>query len=102
MKFLVLFSLSSGAIGKTVMDHWKNHDLRLLRQAWEFLRKRDVLLGDRAYADYVTLACLPRQEVDVVARLSRTRKVDFRRARQLQAPRMPGLNGRRAPGNPTF
>jgi len=80
MKFLVFFSLGSGAIVKAVMGHWKNHALRLLHQAWEFLRKGDILLGDRAYADYVTLACLPRQGVDVVARLSRTRKVDFRRA----------------------
>ena len=79
MKFLVFFSLGSGAILKAVMDHWKNHDLRLLHRAWEFLSKGDILLGDRAYADYVTLACLPRQEVDVVARLSRTRKPDFRR-----------------------
>lgn len=80
MKFLALFSLASGALVKVVMDHWKNHDLRLLHRAWEFLGKGDILLGDRAYADYVTLASLPKREVDVVARLSRTRKVDFRRA----------------------
>lgn len=82
LKFLVLFSLGSGAIMKVVMDHWKNHDLRLLQRAWEFLKKGDILLGDRAYADYVTLAILPRQEVDVLARLSRTRKIDFRRAKK--------------------
>ena len=80
MKFLVFFSLGSGALLKVVMDHCKNHDLRLLHRAWEFLSKGDILLGDRAYADYVTLACLPLQEVDVVTRLSRTRKPDFRRA----------------------
>ena len=80
MKFLVFFSLGSGALLKVVMDHWRNHDLRLLHRAWEFLSKGDILLGDRAYADYVTLACWPLQEVEVVARLSRTRKPDFRRA----------------------
>ncbi len=82
MKFLVLFSLGSGAMVKAIIDHWKNHDLRLLKRAWEFLSKGDILLADRAYADSVTLASLPRQEVDVVARLSRTRKVDFRRAQK--------------------
>ena len=87
MKFLVFFSLGSGAILKVVMDHWKNHDLRLLHRAWEFLNKGDILLGDRSFADYVTLACLPRLAVDVVARLSRTRKVDFRRAHQRLGPR---------------
>jgi len=80
IKLLVLFSLGSGAILKVVMDHWKNHDLRLLKRAWEFLNKGDILIADRAYADYVTLASLPRQDVDVLARLSRTRKVDYRRA----------------------
>jgi len=82
MKFLVLFSLSSGAILKVAMDHWKNHDLRLLKRVWEFLRKGDIVLGDRAYGEYVTLASLPLLEVDVVARLSRTRKVDFRKAKK--------------------
>ena len=46
----------------------------------EFVRKGDIILGDRAYADYVTLAGLPPEGIDVVARLSRTRKVNFRRA----------------------
>lgn len=81
LKFLVLFSLGSGAILKTVMDHWKNHDLRLLHRVREFFGKGDIVLGDRAYGDYVTLATLPLQEVDVVARLSRTRKLDYRRAK---------------------
>jgi hypothetical protein len=80
MKFLVFYSLGSGAITKVVTDHWKNHDLRLLHRAAEFLKKGDILLGDRAYADYVTLACVPRLGVDVLARLSRARNVDFRRA----------------------
>ena len=80
MKFLVLFSLGSGAILKVVMDHWKNHDLRLWHRVREFVRKGDIILGDRAYADYVTLAGLPPEGIDVVARLSRTRKVNFRRA----------------------
>jgi len=35
------------------------------------------------YGDYVTLAGLPRQGVDVVARLHQARKVDFRRAKRL-------------------
>jgi hypothetical protein len=82
IKFLALSQLGSGAMLRVLMDDWKTHDLRLLRRAWEHLPKRAILLGDRAYADYATLACLPRQEVDVVARLSRTRKVDFRRAKQ--------------------
>ncbi len=58
LKFLPLFSLSSGAISHVVTAHWKTHDTRLLRQAWELLQKGDVLLVDRAFGDYVTLATL--------------------------------------------
>ena len=82
MKFLVLFSLSSGAILKVVMGHWKNHDLRLLQRVREWFCQDDIILGDRAFGDYVTLVFFPQQGVDVVARLSRTRKVDFRRAKK--------------------
>ena len=61
IKFLVLFSLSSGAILRVAMAHWKNHDLRLLHGLWDALDKGDILLGDRAYGEYLTLAALPPQ-----------------------------------------
>src|SRR5271170_2741598 len=35
MRFLVLFSLASGAVLNVVMAGWRNHDLRLFRQLWE-------------------------------------------------------------------
>src|SRR5579863_10353524 len=82
LKFLVLFSLSSGAILRVTVGHWKNLDLRLLRGLLEALQKGDVLLGDRAYGEYLTLATLPLQGVDVVARLHGARKPDFRQATQ--------------------
>jgi hypothetical protein len=80
IKFLVLFSLSSGAILRVALGHWKNHDLRLLRGLWDALDKGDILLGDRAYGEYVTLAALPLRGVDVVARMHGGRKVDYRKA----------------------
>ena len=84
LKFLPIFSLSSGAISQVVMADWKNHDARLLHQAWDWLERGDVLLVDRAFGDYVNLAMLPLQGVDVVARLHGARKVDFRRAKHPQ------------------
>lgn len=80
LKFLPVFSLNSGAIQAVVTSDWKNHDVRLLRQAWDLFRKGEVLLADRAFGDYVTLAVLPQRGVDVVARLHGARKVDFRKA----------------------
>jgi hypothetical protein len=82
IKFLVLFSLSSGAILRVALGHWRNHDLRLLHGLWDALEKGDILLGDRAYGEYLTLAALPAKGVDVVARMHGARRVDFRKAIQ--------------------
>jgi len=83
MKLVALFSLTSGAILNVMLGSLRHHDLRLLRGLWEQLKKGDILLGDRAFGEYTTLAGLPTQGVDVVARLHSRRKVDFRKARRL-------------------
>jgi hypothetical protein len=82
MKFLALFDLGSGAISQVVTAPWARHDLRLLNDVWAFLNQGDIMLGDRAYADYVSLATGPRHGVDVLARLPATRKVDFKKPHQ--------------------
>jgi len=82
MKLVVLFSLASGALLDVVMGNLHSHDLRLLHRLWTRLKAGDILLGDRAFGDYATLAGLPRHGVDVVARLHHRRKVDFRKARR--------------------
>lgn len=83
LKLVVLFSLASGALLEVMLGNLHQHDLRLFHRLWEYLKAGDILLGDRAYGDYVTLAGLPRQSVDVVARLHQARKVDFRKAKRL-------------------
>jgi hypothetical protein len=83
LKLLALFSLSSGAILTLVMDSYHHHDLRLFRRLWAELKAGDVILGDRLFSDYATLADLPRQGVDVIARLNVKRQVDFRKAKRL-------------------
>jgi len=83
LKFLALMSLTSGAILKVIWGSLLHHDLRLLRALWDQLKKGDILLGDRAFGEYTTLAELPQRGVDVVARLHHRRKVDFRKAQRL-------------------
>jgi len=83
LKFLVLFSLKSGAVLKVVLGNLHQHDLRLLKTMRKSLCRGDILLGDRLYGAYLTLATLPGQGVDLVARLHQGRKVDFRRAQRL-------------------
>jgi hypothetical protein len=83
MKPVALFSLASGAILAVARENLHWHDLRLFRRLWSWLQRGDILLGDRAFGDFVTLAQLPAQGVDVVARLHSGRKVDFRRGQSL-------------------
>jgi len=83
MRLVVLFSLASGALLAVALGNLHSHDLRLFALLWEALRAGDILLGDRGFGDYLTLARLPLQGVDVVARLHHRRKVDFRKAKRL-------------------
>lgn len=83
MKLAVLFSLTSGAIVHVVTGNLHMHDLRLFRQMWDWLKRGDILLGDRAYGEYATVAGLTQRAVDVIARLHQGRKVDFRKAKRL-------------------
>ena len=83
MKFVALMSLTSGAVLNVILGSLRYHDLRLLRALWDQLKAGDIVLGDRAFGEYTTLAGLPKQGVDVVARLHHARKVDFRKARRL-------------------
>jgi len=84
LKFVVLFCLTSGAILEIVMESLHHHDLALLRRLWDTFQRGDILLGDRAFGSYATLAALPQQRgVDVVARLHQGRRVDFRKAKRL-------------------
>ena len=83
MKFVALMSLTSGAVLNVLTGNLHDHDLRLLRALWDQLKRGDILLGDRAYGEFTTLAGLAPFGVDVVARLHHRRKVDFRKARRL-------------------
>jgi hypothetical protein len=78
----VLFSLNSGAVVQAITSSLHKQDLRLLRQLEGELKGGDILLGDRAYGEYTTLATWPKRGVDVVARVHALRKVDFRKARR--------------------
>jgi hypothetical protein len=84
LKFMVLFSLCSGAVLNLMFGNLHDHDLRLLHGLWETLKQGDILLGDRAFGEYISLAALPQWlRVDVLARLHQCRKADFRKAQRL-------------------
>jgi hypothetical protein len=67
LKFMVLFSLCSGAVLNVMMGNLHDHDLRLLHGLWEALKKGDILMGDRAFGEFTLLAALPHWlKVDVL------------------------------------
>jgi hypothetical protein len=83
MKLLGLFSLSSGALLEAVTGNLHDHDSRLFRDLWSKLKKGDVLLADRAFCSYGTMAALRQRGVDSVMRLHQMRRADFRRGKAL-------------------
>jgi hypothetical protein len=83
LKFVVLMSLTSGAILNVVTGDQHGHELRLFKTLWEHLKRGDILLGDRGFGEFTNLAFLPSLGVDLVARLHARRKVDFRKAKRL-------------------
>ena len=83
LKFVVLFSLASGTIREVIVGNKHVHELRLFRQLWRSLKAGMILLADRAFSDFVTLAELSSQTIDVVTRLHQGRDPDARLGKRL-------------------
>ncbi len=79
MKFVGLFSLSTGCLLSAVTGNYYCAELSLFRKLWHFLKPGDVLLADRHFSDYGTLAHLWNQCVDCVVRMNQARPRDFRK-----------------------
>lgn len=83
MELCGLYSLSSGAILKTVQGVWSAHELPMCKDLWSELRAGDILMGDRLFGAYTLLALLPLRGVDVVTRLHQSRCFNPRHAQRL-------------------
>jgi hypothetical protein len=78
LRFVGLFSLTTGCLLATVTGSYYDAELALFRKLWHFLKPRDILVADRLFSDYGTLACLWGKGVDVVVRMNQFRPKDFR------------------------
>jgi hypothetical protein len=83
MKLLALFSVRSGAVTQVLMAPRQPHELRLFRRLWSRIKKGTIILGDRIFSDYASLADLSGRGVDTLARLNASRQVDFRKGKRL-------------------
>jgi hypothetical protein len=78
LRLSVLFSLQSGALVAQATSTLQINELQLLRQLQAHLPPGTILLGDRAYGQYVVAAMLQQGGVDLLSPVpTRNRKVDF-------------------------
>ena len=88
LRLVVLFCLHSGALLAVVSGSLLDGEWRLWHRLCAALRPGDIMLGDRAYGNYVVAAILRTLGVDLLATVpARLRRVDFRRAKQRLASR---------------
>lgn len=68
LHFVALMDHATGCIVRMLFGSLHNHDARLARPLWEWLRRGDVLLADRGFASYGLLAAARNRGADVVVR----------------------------------
>src|SRR3954469_21137759 len=85
-RIAVFFSLSCGAVLDLAICSYsgKGHsELGMLRQLWDILRPRDILLADRYMCAWHEIYLLQQRGIDTVTRVHHCRRVDFRCGQRL-------------------
>jgi hypothetical protein len=85
-RILVVFSLAVGTVLDAALGPYhgkQTSELALLRQIVAPFQPGDIVLADRFFCSYWTIAEWQRRGVDVVVRLHQRRTADFRRGRRL-------------------
>jgi Transposase DDE domain len=85
IRIVGLFSLASGALLAVAIGNKHSAELKLFRHHLsDLLKETDLLLADRGFCDYVTIAWLKfKRSVDSVLRLQHCRPHDLRQGQRL-------------------
>lgn len=84
MRLVGLFCLASGAIVAYATGSLAQPELSLFYGLFEHLQKGDIVVGDRGFGNFVTVALLSGSGVDFIGRVpTHVRRVDFRRGKRL-------------------
>jgi hypothetical protein len=83
VKLVACFCLASGALLQWVEGTINDHDCRLLLKLLSSFKKGDVVLADRGFSSYASLATLLARGVDSVMRVHHIRKLDWRGGKRL-------------------
>lgn len=76
MSALAVRAAATGAFLALFPGNWKTHDFRLFIAAISFFQAGDIIVADRAFCAYASLAWLRLIGADMVCRLHQRRKVD--------------------------
>lgn len=85
-RLVAVISLATGAVRDTAIGPWRGKrtgEMALFRSLWDGLESGQIVVGDRYFASFFTVASLGDRGVDVVFRMHHGRKVDFRRGTRL-------------------
>ena len=84
LRVVVLFCAASGAILARRIGSFAKSEAKLFSALFQQLKARDIVIGDRYYANFTMLALFAGRGIDFVGRVAAgSRRVDFRRAQRL-------------------
>jgi len=83
VKLVACFCLASGALLEWVEGTLKEHDCRLLQKLLAVFQTGEVVLADRGFSSFASLATLRARGVDSVMRVHHFRKLDWRAGQRL-------------------
>ncbi len=78
-----LFTLGNGVLIDWVEGSKHDHESKLFRRLWNRLQSGDLLLGDRAFCSYATLATLLQRGIDSAMRIHQARGFSFAQGKRL-------------------
>ena len=74
LKLVAVMSLTTGALVHYTFGTLHDHDQPLFSRLWPPLEPRDVVVGDRAFGSFATMALLGQRGIDLVVRRHAGRK----------------------------
>lgn len=83
MYLVALMSLATGVVLRYVADRLGFHEQNLFHRLHTSLKPGDIVVGDRGFCSFGTMALLLNGGVDSVFRIHQRRKTDFRKGRRL-------------------
>jgi hypothetical protein len=83
LRLVGVFCLKTGTLLEETSAPYTTSENALFQELWPTLQAQDVLLADRNFSSYGSLAALQQQHVDCLFHLHASRKADFRQGRRL-------------------